>query len=103
MPDQGIESIELRKLRLLSDSEQNRAGLVQELDALSQGFREATRRPANALTLITAAVQLLASLAQRPGRASAVAPRGTNWLQSFLSGVQTVQTLVSFFRRPNKP
>jgi hypothetical protein len=93
-----MNSVESRKQLLIAESELNRAQLVQEWQAMAEGFHSISGRAKTVGSVALAVASLVGAL--MAFRRIQPAPPGTKrpWWQILLKGVQFVGSLWSEFR-----
>jgi hypothetical protein len=93
-----LSPLQLRKELLVAESELNRAQLIEEWQALTDGVRTFRVRVKSVSSLVSAGTLLVGALsAFRRGRAS---PNGakSSWLQTALKGAQVANSIWVAFR-----
>ncbi len=96
--DPRLNPLELRKQLLIAESELNRAQLVEDMAALTEGVRTLTDRAKSFGSIASSAAMLVAGLAAFRRSRSAPADEKPLWWQTILKGAQLAGTVWSRFR-----
>jgi len=97
-----LNPLESRKQLLIAESELNRAQLVQEWQALTDGVRAVADRACTISSLASTAASLVAGLASFRRKKSAPAAEKSSWLQTLLKGAGLVSTVWQMFRSKDR-
>jgi hypothetical protein len=92
-----LNPLELRKQLLIAESELNRAQLVEDMAALTEGVRTLTDRAKSFGSIASSAAMLVAGLAAYR-RSRSVPDEKPLWWQTILKGAQLAGTIWSRFR-----
>jgi uncharacterized membrane-anchored protein len=88
-----INPLESRKRLLIAESELNRAQLVGDITALTEGVHTFTGRAKSLGSIAAAAAALVAGLAAFRRNKSAEAPAKPSWFQTVVKGTKLVSSL----------
>jgi hypothetical protein len=91
-----------RKKLLIAESELNRAQLVQEWQAITDGVHTLTKRAKTLSFIVSAAAALVAGLASYRHKKSTPAAEKPSWLQTVLKGAGLVSTIWQTFRSQDR-
>jgi hypothetical protein len=94
-----MNPLKSRKQLLITESELNRAQLVQELEIIKDKFHSLAKQARTATSLASAAATLFAGIASfRQKKEFAPAAEKSSWLQTIVKGAGLLSTIWTAFR-----